>query len=669
MALPVGAIVKAVTSALSSEKGRKVIGGIVLLPVALVILILLVFFGLIAGLFMLLFGAVTDTAVNQSWTQIQMNVSAALDGVNNTISGQIHDTVYDFMPDFSINLSKSVLQKSFSDGNASFLLLYDTGEAEQSDQIIKETISKLKAVNTQAELDEITKDTQSEGFLLSDLKADTAFLADATNDTSLYSDGVQQLLLSVAKAALPNYGYDYEELTIDGKQAKKQTLTVENNGVTEIVEYICYGEGDIYLPKMMALYQVDLFEEFQDASESNASELDNELESAVGEIDETSGTDFAATDNGFDLATLDLFQAHEMGNIFQQAALDGKIGAKVEKEERADYRKLTVTVTTPTEDEWLQLFGVDDENKEMVEDYQNVIEQTLSDAGVTNLSISVDTTAQKALFCYFQGFFNLPVESSDLRPYTNGILTTLGDYQEFHQNGGVTATQKSYEAGITLNLAEADTEVRAEILPNVGDVIYDVYIYDVYDANSPDRYVVKDSPSYTYNCCAVQLAYLIDTDEFERVYGFEFPEIVMTNGDILEHEDGLLTLFVEYSCLDRLENIMEQDIGRSLYDIYRPDEPIVIGYAHSGKHDAEKDEGSGLLFWRHMIGSEEMPHLSVKMSFVEGEIVPDEWDTVHTYNGLSVDFVGAKVNPLLWFKAYRTDINNDMLNTLVPLLG
>ena len=667
--ISVSAAFKAVSAALSSKNGRKIISGLALLPVAIVFLVLLVFFGLIAGLFNLIFGAMSDSAVNQSWTQIQQNVSAALDGVNKTISGQIHDTVYNFMPDFSINLSKSVLQKSFSDGNASFLLLYDTGEAEQSEQVIKDTIPKLKAVTTQAELDAITKGTQAEGFELDELKSDTAFMEDTENDTSLYSDAVQDLLLSVAKATLPDYGYDYEELEINGKQAKKQTLTVEKDGVTEIVEYICYGEGDIYLPKMMALYQVDLIEEFQNISDSDASELDNEVESAVGGISETSDEDYAATDNGFSISTLDLFQSHEMGNVFQQAVLDGKIGAKVEKEESADYRKLSVTVTTPTEDEWLQLFGVDDENKEMVEDYQKIIEETLKGAGVTNMSISVDTTAQKALFCYFQGFFNLPVEASDLRPYTNGILTTLGDYQEFHQNGGVSATQKSYEAGITLNLAEADTEVRAEILPNIGDVIYDVYIYDVYDANANGREILKDTPSYTYNCCAVQLAYLIDTDEFKRVYGFEFPEIVMTNGEVLEHEDGLLTLFVEYSCLDSLENIMEQDIGRSLYDIYRPDEPIVIGYAHSGKHDAEKDEGSGLLFWRHMIGSEDIPHLSVKMSFVDGEIIPEEWQNVHTYNGLSVDFIGAKVNPLLWFKAYRTDINNEMLNTLEPLLS
>lgn len=671
MAVPVAGIVKAAASALSTEKGRKLIFGILISPLAIIVFILLAFLGILAGLFGLLFGAITNSAVNESWTHIQQNVSDALSGVNTAISTQIHDTVYTFSPDFSINLSKAVLQKSFSDGNASFLLLYDTSEVEKSEEITKQTIDQLKAVTVQSELDELTVGTSAEGMTISELQDDDGFYADNTYDTTLYSEQIQQLLIETVKKEMPSYNYEYDDtVTIDGKQAKRQTLTVEKDGVTEIVDYICYGEGDIYLPKMLALYQANMYEQFEKADNvSDGEELDHEVESTVNNIEETSDGEVAATDGGFDLATLDIFAAHEMGKVFQDAVANGKIGAQVDLEESSDYRKLTITLTTPTEDEWLSLFGVADENKSTVEEYQQAIEEVLEDAGVTNLSVSVDATAQRALFCYFQGFFNLPVEAESLRTYTNGILTTLGEYQDFHQNGDVSAAKKSYEAGITLDLGEEDTEVRAEILPSVGDVIYDVYVYDVYDANSPSREIVKDNPSYTYNCCAVQLAYLIDTDEFERVYGFQFPEIVTTRGEILEHEDGLLTLMVEYSCMDSLENITEQDIGSSLFDLYRADEPIVIGYAHTGKHNAEKDEGSGLLFWRHTFGSEEKPHLSVKMSFFEGEIVPPEYENVHTYSGLSARFIGAKVNPLLWFKAYRTDVNNEMLNTLEPLLG
>ena len=215
---------------------------------------------------------------------------------------------------------------------------------------------------------------------------------------------------------------------------------------------------------------------------------------------------------------------------------------------------------------------------------------------------------------------------------------------------------------VAVQLNDEDTEVRAEILPDVGECIQDVYIYDVYDAEK--RKVVKDKPNYTYNCSAVQLAYIIDTDVFAEEYGFDFPTIVTTTGTEIKHDDGVLTLMIEYSCLDRLETISEQDIGLSLYDVYDKDEKIVIGYAHCGKHSKEKDEGLSATGWSHTFGSDIIPHLCVKTAFVDGEVTPPELDNPHIYDGLSVRFVGAKVNPLLWFKAYRTDVNKDLLDSI-----
>ena len=229
-------------------------------------------------------------------------------------------------------------------------------------------------------------------------------------------------------------------------------------------------------------------------------------------------------------------------------------------------------------------------------------------------------------------------------------------------NEMISTIGKAYESGITLYLNDEDTEVRAEILPDVGECIQDVYIYDVYDAEK--RKVVKDKPNYTYNCSAVQLAYIIDTDVFAEEYGFDFPTIVTTTGTEIKHDDGVLTLMIEYSCLDRLETISEQDIGLSLYDVYDKDEKIVIGYAHCGKHSKEKDEGLSATGWSHTFGSDIIPHLCVKTAFVDGEVTPPELDNPHIYDGLSVRFVGAKVNPLLWFKAYRTDVNKDLLDSI-----
>ena len=586
-------------------------------------------------------------------------MESALSGVNSSINTQVKNDTYSFMPDFSINLSKSVLQKTFSEGNNSFLLLYDTKEVNDSVAKAKKYIDKLKKVKSQKELEQLNEEIDLSSYKYSDLAKDKEFRDDKSYDMSKYSQSTVQLINTLVKPEMPTYDYDEETVTIDGVKAKKQILTVHKDNKTQIVEYTCYGEGDIYLPRLLALYQAETFSRFEDMAESDASGLDNDIASAIENVssDESGG----ATADGFDVACLNVFQAQEIGQIFERAALEGKFSAKVSTEKTGTTEKLSITVKTPSEDDWYEMFNVDEKYRDYTKENTQIIERILSDAQINNLYISVDSTAQRALFVYFQGFFNLPVEADDLKENTNGILTTLNDFETIHSRGTSTIG-KAYESGITLYLNDEDTEVRAEILPDVGECIQDVYIYDVYDAEK--RKVVKDKPNYTYNCSAVQLAYIIDTDVFAEEYGFDFPTIVTTTGTEIKHDDGVLTLMIEYSCLDRLETISEQDIGLSLYDVYDKDEKIVIGYAHSGKHSKEKDEGLSATGWSHTFGSDIIPHLCVKTAFVDGEVTPPELDNPHIYDGLSVRFVGAKVNPLLWFKAYRTDVNKDLLDSI-----
>lgn len=653
------AIAKIITTLASNEKGRKVIGAALLTPIVIILLGIGVFIALLTGLFSLLYGAVRDTSVSQSWNDIRKNVESALSGVNSSINTQVKNDTYSFMPDFSINLSKSVLQKTFSEGNNSFLLLYDTKEVNDSVAKAKKYIDKLKKVKSQKELEQLNEEIDLSSYKYSELAKDKKFRDDKLYDMSKYSQSTVQLINTLVKPEMPTYDYDEETVTIDGVKAKKQILTVHKDNKTQIVEYTCYGEGDIYLPRLLALYQAETFSRFEDMAESDASGLDNDIASAIENVssDESGG----ATADGFDVACLNVFQAQEIGQIFERAALEGKFSAKVSTEKTGTTEKLSITVKTPSEDDWYEMFNVDEKYRDYTKENTQIIERILSDAQINNLYISVDSTAQRALFVYFQGFFNLPVEADDLKENTNGILTTLNDFETIHSRGS-SAIGKAYESGITLYLNDEDTEVRAEILPDVGECIQDVYIYDVYDAEK--RKVVKDKPNYTYNCSAVQLAYIIDTDVFAEEYGFDFPTIVTTTGTEIKHEDGVLTLMIEYSCLDRLETISEQDIGLSLYDVYDKDEKVVIGYAHSGKHSKEKDEGLSATGWSHTFGSEIIPHLCVKTAFVDGEVTPPELDNPHIYDGLSVRFVGAKVNPLLWFKAYRTDVNKDLLDSI-----
>lgn len=657
--MSVSAVAKLVIKLLSNEQGRKILGIGLLTPVIIVVLVIGVFIALLTGLFDLVYGAVRDTSVSQSWTDIRKYVEDALSGVNSSINTQIKSETYNFMPDFSINLSKSVLQMTFSEGNNSFLLLYDTKEVNESVEKSKLYVDKLKKITSQEQLEQLNEELDLSSFRYSDLAEDKGFQDDTTYDLSKYSESTIALINTLVKPDMPTYYYDEETVTIDGVKAKKQILTVHKNGKTQIVEYTCYGEGDIYLPRLLALYQADTFSRFEDMAESDASGLDSDIASAVENV--SSDGNGGATADGFDVACLNVFQAQEIGQIFEKAVLDGKFAAKVTQEKSDDTEKLSIIVKTPSEEDWYDMFNVDDKYRGYTEENTQVIERILSDSQITDLYLSVDSTAQQALFVYFQGFFNLPVEAEALKDNTNGILTTLNDFETIHSRGTRTIG-KAYESGITLYLDDADTEVRAEILPNVGECIQDVYIYDVYD--SEKRKVVKDNPNYTYNCSAVQLAYIIDTDLFAEEYGFDFPTIVTTTGTEIKHEDGALTLMIEYSCLDRLETISEQDIGLSLYDVYDRDEKIVIGYAHSGKHNKEKDEGLSDIGWSHTFGSNIIPHLCIKTAFIDGEVIPPELDNPHIYDGLSVHFVGAKVNPLLWFKAYRTDVNKDLLDSI-----
>lgn len=657
--MSVSAVAKLVIKLLSNEQGRKILGIGLLTPVIIVVLVIGVFIALLTGLFDLVYGAVRDTSVSQSWTDIRKYVEDALSGVNSSINTQIKSETYNFMPDFSINLSKSVLQMTFSEGNNSFLLLYDTKEVNESVEKSKLYVDKLKKITSQEQLEQLNEELDLSSFKYTDLAEDKGFQDDTTYDLSKYSESTIALINTLVKPDMPTYYYDEETVTIDGVKAKKQILTVHKNGKTQIVEYTCYGEGDIYLPRLLALYQADTFSRFEDMAESDASGLDSDIASAVENV--SSDGSGGATADGFDVACLNVFQAQEIGQIFEKAVLDGKFAAKVTQEKSDNTEKLSIIVKTPSEDDWYDMFNVDDKYRGYTEENTQVIERILSDSQITDLYLSVDSTAQQALFVYFQGFFNLPVEAEALKDNTNGILTTLNDFETIHSRGTRTIG-KAYESGITLYLDDADTEVRAEILPNVGECIQDVYIYDVYD--SEKRKVVKDNPNYTYNCSAVQLAYIIDTDLFAEEYGFDFPTIVTTTGTEIKHEDGALTLMIEYSCLDRLETISEQDIGLSLYDVYDRDEKIVIGYAHSGKHNKEKDEGLSDIGWSHTFGSNIIPHLCIKTAFIDGEVIPPELDNPHIYDGLSVHFVGAKVNPLLWFKAYRTDVNKDLLDSI-----
>ena len=181
--------------------------------------------------------------------------------------------------------------------------------------------------------------------------------------------------------------------------------------------------------------------------------------------------------------------------------------------------------------------------------------------------------------------------------------------------------------------------------------------------NSDGKYVTAKATSsdgvYTFSgSSTTPQYYTVNSNGAFRIdevptgsYGFDFPTIVTTNGNTFEAGDTI-TMLIEYSCMGRI-TVKEDDIGRSLSDIFG--DSWIIGYSHSGAHSKEKDEGFDATGWYHTFGSEKnVYHLGIKAAFIDGEVVRPEYQEPHAYNGLSIKNVGAKVNPLLWFKAFRT---------------
>ena len=619
---------------LTSKKGRRFILGIICTVFLLLFGFVCAGWFIISSFFSLMGNAITDVSVKQSWSDINKYVSDALHDVNNTINGEIKDTTYSFMPDFSINLSKAVLQQTIEENNASTILLYDNSDIKKYDKLADEAVATLKKVKSQSELDKLFPDKR---YKYSELANDTAF---SSNDRNNFKAETKEMIQILVRKGLPDYSYITTEKAVDGKEFKTQILTVKSGKNTDTVQYTVSGAGDIYLPLFIAMYHARNGVYVKDMLKENISELASDIADNAQSNSIEDYNDLVASAR---LLNIDIFGAAEIGKAVTDAISNGAISITHKITSNDSNRKLEITLIMPSQKEWEEMFGVS-EKEDIVTDNLKVIETLLDRAGITDLYFPVADNMKSALFTYFEGFFNLPVNSNELN--NKVILTSLNGEQFFHHNGLYTA----YDGGVTLALKDSEVPVRIDILPSADEVIQDAFIYDVYD--DKEHGIIKDTPNYTYNCSAVEIAYIIDVDAFKEQYGFDFPTIVMTNGSTFKATDTI-TMLVEYSCMERID-ISEEDIGLSLSDIYGNSQ-MIIGYSHSGTHSKEKDEGFDSTGCYHTFGSENnVYHLGIKAAFVDGEVVRPEYQKPHTYNGLSVKNTGAKVNPLLWFKAFRT---------------
>ena len=145
----------------------------------------------------------------------------------------------------------------------------------------------------------------------------------------------------------------------------------------------------------------------------------------------------------------------------ENANMDGAV--KVEVKRTSD--KLSIVLETVGDDVWKEIFGIDESLWDYVEQAQTAIEMALSEAEIPQdeWTVSLDNMVQLALFVYFEGFFELPVCSSELAPGGNGILSQCGDVSELHQYNYGSKDLGVPERGITIELT-GKTAVHADLL-------------------------------------------------------------------------------------------------------------------------------------------------------------------------------------------------------------
>lgn len=639
-------IIMLAVQAAKNEKIRKVALYIVFMSLGLILMIFVVFTGLISGLF----AVVENSNLKNHWEYMRTNISEVFKGIESEINTDVKEEVYNFMPEFSINLSKATIANNF-DGSS--LILYDEDEISRAENIMRDYAGQLRAIKSQDEFVSYISDFDTE-LSFSDI-SNIRFTDDTGIDNlSEYSDELKTFLYHRAMEQMSKYNYTFEKVEVDGKSADRQILVVTTaDGSTQTVEYTCIGGGEIYLPEFLAMYHIRQVREYLIKVTENkiAEDVDSQLASAVGDIPDTKEeaqeyieSSWNSMINGKGAINLNIFEVSNLRTIMENANMDGAV--KIETERSSD--KLSITLETVGSDVWKETFQIEEDLWEYVEQTQSAIEMALTDAEIPDeeWTISLDNMVQLALFVYFEGFFELPVSSSDLAPGGNGILSQCGDVSELHQYTYGTKDMGVPERGITLELT-GRTAIHADLL-NCGSCIQDAFIYDVWNMNEQD--IANDTNSKVFNQSAVTIAYIIDTDQFEDDYGFPFPTI---NG--LRH-GSTITLFLEFTCLSEVE-FEDLDIGSSV-DF----ENLTVGYSHDGYYSDTYDKG----LWRHHLNRDEcIPHVGIKTYFMSGEAAaPDPPQGTHYYGGPSAKDIGVVANPRLWFKAFRTGMSDELFETI-----
>lgn len=148
-------LIAVIAESLSSEQGRNTVLKIIMVVIGLIMMIFTAFLSFISGLL----DIIQTTDLQNHWRYIRTCISEVFDGMNAEIDGDIKREVYDFMPDFSVNLSKAAINSGF---DGSTLILYDSEEIAQAQSVMETYAAALRGISSQSEFDEYIADFSSD---------------------------------------------------------------------------------------------------------------------------------------------------------------------------------------------------------------------------------------------------------------------------------------------------------------------------------------------------------------------------------------------------------------------------------------------------------------------------------------------------------------------------
>lgn len=307
-----------------NEKVRKTLLYVLFFSLGLIMLIFVVFIGLISGLLSI----AQDNDLRNHWNYYRTSISEVFGGIEGEINSDVKSEVYDFMPEFSVNLSKATIANNFDNSS---LILYDEKEIRQAQEIMQDYAEKLRSITTEEAFDSFISGYETE-LSFSDIR-NIRFTDDTgIGGISAYPDALKLFLYNRAMEQMPAYSYSFEEITVDGKPADRQTLVVTSpDGSTQTVEYTCIGGGEVYLPEFLAMYNIRQSREYLTAvTQNQAPDIESKIEQAVGGIPETAeeaqnylNGAWQGMVDGRGAVNMDLFRMANLKSIIKGASIDG----------------------------------------------------------------------------------------------------------------------------------------------------------------------------------------------------------------------------------------------------------------------------------------------------------------------------------------------------------